>query len=56
MEDECRCHISPPCDFCISLDEGEADAFAHGGYAELRAFRRTRDDEEDAALEEGTDV
>ena len=33
---ECSCHINPPCSFCVSLTEEEADAFSDGGMKALR--------------------
>lgn len=31
LELECTCHLNPPCRFCVSLSEEEADVFASGG-------------------------
>lgn len=31
----CACHIAPPCTFCVSLTEEEADYFAKGGMVAL---------------------
>lgn len=31
LEGECHYHISPPCEWCLSLTEDEADAFTSGG-------------------------
>ena len=39
--DECTCHVCPPCAWCLSLTEEEADAFSRGGryavYAAIEA-------------------
>jgi len=32
---ECSCHLSPPCNWCILLDEDEAEAYFSGGRVEL---------------------
>jgi hypothetical protein len=40
--EECTCHVCPPCDFCLSLDEDEADAMANGGASAVRELRRKR--------------
>lgn len=40
--DCCRCHVSPPCEFCLSLDEEEADAMANGGPSALRELWNKR--------------
>jgi hypothetical protein len=31
MDEGCSCHINPPCNWCVSLTEEEADLFASGG-------------------------
>lgn len=38
----CSCHLTPPCDFCLSLTEEEADAFWSGGMSALRILRNTQ--------------
>jgi hypothetical protein len=40
MSDECTCHISPPCNFCVSLTEEEVDAYASGGADAVHELRR----------------
>ena len=37
----CSCHVSPPCSFCVSLSEDEAEAFANGGFDNLTFHWRT---------------
>lgn len=49
---ECTCHISPPCNFCISLDEDEIDAYLSGGRHGLFNFIWDRDVEKES--EDGT--
>lgn len=39
MPDECTCHISPPCEFCVNLTEEEYDIYSDGGLSALREFR-----------------
>jgi hypothetical protein len=51
--DECTCHVCPPCEFCLSLDEDEADALANGGVSAVRELRARR--EEQAFEEEARD-
>jgi len=34
---ECVCHLSPPCDFCCSLNEVETSIFEQGGIKALHA-------------------
>jgi hypothetical protein len=29
IDGECRCHISPPCNWCLSLDEDELGGSQH---------------------------
>lgn len=36
----CTCHIMPPCPFCISLSEKEADVMWNGGREALEEYRR----------------
>lgn len=38
----CSCHLHPPCAFCESLNEAEAEAFLNGG---ADAVWRLRDQE-----------
>ena len=40
VEGECTCHIAPPCSFCTSMTEEEANIFASGGLDALRQYRR----------------
>jgi hypothetical protein len=51
---ECRCHISPHCDWCGAMTEAEVDAWADGGMPGLRALWDAEDEaaERDAALAE----
>lgn len=39
----CSCHIAPPCSFCESLDEQEAEVFHAGGVDALRRHIEVRD-------------
>lgn len=39
VEGECTCHIAPPCSFCTSMTEEEANIFASGGLDALRRYR-----------------
>ena len=40
MIDECcSCHINPPCAFCVSLTEEEAEIFMNQGMEALKKFR-----------------
>lgn len=41
MLDGCSCHISPPCDFCISLTEAEYEAYLAGGVDAVERLRNT---------------
>ena len=41
----CSCHISPPCGFCVSLTEDEADVFCNDGFDELLDYVRKTEDE-----------
>lgn len=43
MSDECTCHISPPCNFCVSLTDEEVDAYAHGGAHAVMALRKEKE-------------
>ena len=45
-EGSCSCHITPPCDWCTSLDEYEADAFANGGREALEELWSKREEYE----------
>lgn len=45
MSDGCTCHISPPCNWCTSLTEEEAELFAQGGEAAVHKHREQADDE-----------
>lgn len=38
LDRECRCHISPPCDFCTSLNEAEVGIYANEGRDSLYRF------------------
>ena len=38
----CSCHINPPCDFCMSLTEEEADIMWNGGREALEEYRRKK--------------
>lgn len=38
-QDECSCHMHPPCSFCESLTEEEAEAFADGGADAVHGLR-----------------
>lgn len=44
MDEGCSCHISPPCSFCTSLTEEEADVYAKGGLDALRKYRQRQKD------------
>lgn len=37
--DECSCHINPPCSFCTSMNEEEANIMANSGLEALRRYR-----------------
>ena len=41
---ECSCHNCPPCPWCESLDEKEAEVYWSGGRAALEALWATRDE------------
>lgn len=41
---ECTCHICPPCGFCEGLSEKEAELYAYEGLDALRKFRREKED------------
>ena len=41
---ECSCHLSPPCSFCESMNEQEADARWNGGVEGLEAFWAEQDE------------
>lgn len=41
----CSCHLSPPCNLCVGLDEDEANAYANGGMRGLIEFIEARDGE-----------
>lgn len=43
---ECSCHISPPCEWCISLTGDEVDAYWNGGMAALRHYWSELDNKE----------
>jgi hypothetical protein len=43
---ECCCHKRSSCDWCISLDEEEMNAFALGGRAELEILWDAREEKE----------
>lgn len=47
--EECTCHLHPPCHFCQSLTEEEADIYANEGMRALRRFRNRVTEEEIAA-------
>lgn len=32
----CSCHLSPPCNFCVALDEEECDMWCECGMVGLR--------------------
>ncbi len=36
----CSCHINPPCSFCTTMTEQEADAYDQGGMDALHALWR----------------
>lgn len=44
-QQECTCHISPPCGFCTSLTEEEADVFAKRGAWAVLNMRREREEQ-----------
>jgi len=39
----CSCHLSPPCDFCVGMDEEEADVHWNDGMDGLRKLWCHRD-------------
>lgn len=41
----CSCHISPPCGFCTSLTEEEANVFAERGAKAVLDMRREREEQ-----------
>lgn len=43
MSTECTCRIAPPCAFCTSLTEEEANVYANGGLAALNRYRSQRE-------------
>lgn len=43
LEGECNCHVSPPCNWCLLLNEDECDAFANGGRKALWELIEKRD-------------
>ena len=49
---DCRCHISPPCDFCVDLTEDEVDALSAGGKEGLEAYWSAKDALEDEFISE----
>lgn len=51
-DDECTCHIAPPCSFCVSLTEEEAEAFCSGG---SQAVRKMRERDVDLKMEDSHD-
>lgn len=52
---ECSCHLNPPCSFCTSLNEEEANVFANGGAKALEKYRnRTVAPTVKWLIEEGT--
>lgn len=40
--DGCSCHLNPPCSFCLSLNEEEANVFANGGAKALEKYRNRK--------------
>ena len=42
----CTCCISPPCSFCLALDEEQADAYASDGVSGVRALIARREEQE----------
>lgn len=38
-DEECTCHINPPCSFCTSMNEEEANVMANSGLDALRRYR-----------------
>ena len=41
----CSCHLNPPCSFCVSMDEEEADAYHNDGTSGLVELWERRDAE-----------
>jgi len=52
--DGCSCHINPPCSFCTSLNEEEAEAFYSGGMKALEESRTRSKTTVKWLIEEGT--
>lgn len=44
-DDECTCHIFPPCSFCVSLTEEEAEAMANGGTVAVKKLSESKEEE-----------
>lgn len=39
QQEECTCHIAPPCSFCTSMTEDEVDIYSHYGRHALQIHR-----------------
>lgn len=49
-EQGCTCHVNPPCSFCMSLTEEEAEIFHKGGAIAVymhRAHDTSKDENEE---------
>lgn len=45
-DDGCYCHLTPPCGFCMSMDEEEADIYAREGIDAMLRYRTKKQEDE----------